>query len=354
MSLPWIKVYGDLPDHPKSDRLAALTGEPRAWSHVVELWLWASKARADGNLADMGDVLIAKRAGWPGKPSLFVDGLRRAGFLDDDGHLHDWQSEQGAHADRLRKDRERKRRRSGSDDGGDSGGGSAGSSGGGSTETTRQGAEDPADTPSEMPLRALRSEILDRDLPPTPSGTPQPGAPLAAPEGGREEPQGKAGKNPESQGNSPAGPAPTPPNPAKSQDNTYPQNMPEARPGASPVDGLPAWLAAWAEAFGKPAPRATKALASAYVEARERWSEGDLLGAIEARRSDPVTAQRAPGWLLSPGVLEVSIAPEREPTRPHAPPIAEVDLPPPLTPDEQAEGLAKVRALRASLGGSRG
>jgi hypothetical protein len=106
MSLPWIRVYNDLPDHPKSDHLAAILQEPRAWTHVVELWLWVSRVRPDGSLAGLHPVVIAKRAGWSGDPITFVDAMRQAGFLDGD-QIHDWLDYQGAHAKKLEKDRTR-------------------------------------------------------------------------------------------------------------------------------------------------------------------------------------------------------------------------------------------------------
>lgn len=106
MSLPWIRVYNDLPDHPKSDHLAAILQEPRAWTHVVELWLWVSRVRPDGSLAGLHPVVIARRAGWNGDPITFVDAMRQAGFLDGD-QIHDWLDYQGAHAKKLEKDRTR-------------------------------------------------------------------------------------------------------------------------------------------------------------------------------------------------------------------------------------------------------
>jgi hypothetical protein len=107
-SLPWIRLSNDLPDHPKSDALATLLNEPRAWTHVVELWLWASRVRPDGALAGVGDAVIARRAGWTGDAAAFVAALRDAGFLDADGMLHGWDKHQGKYLERLEKDRARK------------------------------------------------------------------------------------------------------------------------------------------------------------------------------------------------------------------------------------------------------
>lgn len=108
MSLPWIRVYNDLPDHPKADALAELLGEARAWTHVVELWLWASRVRPDGDLAGIAPSLIARRSGWTGEPEQFVSALRVAGWLDGT-RLHGWEEHQGAHSAKLARDRERLR-----------------------------------------------------------------------------------------------------------------------------------------------------------------------------------------------------------------------------------------------------
>lgn len=107
MGLPWIKVYGNLPDHPKSDALAAALKRPRAWTHVVELWLWVSRVQPDGDLSALPDAAVAKRAGWNGDAGAFVAALLSVGFLDPDRRLHGWEDEQGAHARRREADRKR-------------------------------------------------------------------------------------------------------------------------------------------------------------------------------------------------------------------------------------------------------
>jgi len=110
-ALPWIKLYGDLPSHRKSVTLAALTGESRAWSHVVELWLWVSRHAPDGDLGAMPDAAIAAVAGWRGDAAQFVDALRRSGFLEG-SQIHGWCEHNGAHqrkqiADKVRAERKK-------------------------------------------------------------------------------------------------------------------------------------------------------------------------------------------------------------------------------------------------------
>ncbi len=107
--LPWIKVYGDLPTHRKSVTLAALLNEPRAWTHVVELWLWVSRHAPEGDLGKMPDAAVAHVAGWRGDAGSFVNALRVAGFLDET-RIHGWYEHNGAHfrkqaADKVRNAR---------------------------------------------------------------------------------------------------------------------------------------------------------------------------------------------------------------------------------------------------------
>lgn len=109
MALPWIKLYGDLPTHRKAVVLAALTGDARAWTHVVELWLWVSRHAPDGNISDLPDAAIAAVSGWRGDATLFAAALRQSGFLDG-GVVHGWTEHNGAHqrkqcADRARNER---------------------------------------------------------------------------------------------------------------------------------------------------------------------------------------------------------------------------------------------------------
>jgi hypothetical protein len=111
MSFPWIKVNNDLPDHHKSDALASALNEPRAWTYLVELWLWASRMKPDGNLAGLADLIIAKRAGWTGDADAFVAALIETGWMTPERTLHDWEEHQGAIRDKAYRDRERSEER---------------------------------------------------------------------------------------------------------------------------------------------------------------------------------------------------------------------------------------------------
>lgn len=107
--LPWIKVYGDLPTHRKSVTLAALLGDARAWTHVVELWLWVSRHAPEGDLGTMPDAAVAHVAGWRGDATAFVIALRTAGFLDGT-HVHGWHEHNGAHFRKQAADKARNAR----------------------------------------------------------------------------------------------------------------------------------------------------------------------------------------------------------------------------------------------------
>lgn len=102
-------MYGDLPTHRKSVTLAALLGDPRAWTHVVELWLWVSRHAPEGDLGQMPDAAIAHVAGWRGDASAFVAALRTAGFLDET-RIHDWYEHNGAHFRKQAADKTRNSR----------------------------------------------------------------------------------------------------------------------------------------------------------------------------------------------------------------------------------------------------
>lgn len=108
--MTWIRVDDTLASHPKVWRLQALTGDPAAALYVIQLWLWAARYAADGDLGSLPAVAIAKAAGWHGDPVKFLDDLVAAGFVDCDADgltLHDWHDYQGAIRDKAERDRAR-------------------------------------------------------------------------------------------------------------------------------------------------------------------------------------------------------------------------------------------------------
>jgi hypothetical protein len=105
MSLPWIKLAADLPDHPKSLHLSAVLRQERAWTHVVQLWLWASKHAPDGDISKHPAHVIEHAAGWRGDPGELVDAMEEVGFLHEATRtLAGWEKHQGAHIRKRERD----------------------------------------------------------------------------------------------------------------------------------------------------------------------------------------------------------------------------------------------------------
>lgn len=96
--IPWIQVYSNLPQHPKTTRLAdelglastALSPNAMAVGLVVSLWTWAIQNAYDGDLSGCSQRAIADACMWRKKPDVLVKALMKAGFLDADMKLHDW------------------------------------------------------------------------------------------------------------------------------------------------------------------------------------------------------------------------------------------------------------------------
>lgn len=125
--IPWIQVYSNLPQHPKTTKLAdelglasaALNPNVLAVGLVVSLWTWAIQNAYNGDLSGCSQRAIAEACLWKKKPETLVKALQKAGFLDADMKLHDWEEyacllveqEENRRAktrDRVRKHREKK------------------------------------------------------------------------------------------------------------------------------------------------------------------------------------------------------------------------------------------------------
>lgn len=96
--IPWIQVYSNLPQHPKTARLAdelglssaALNPNVLAVGLLVSLWTWAIQNAYDGDLSGCSARSIAEACLWKKKPETLVKALLKTGFLDQDMKLHDW------------------------------------------------------------------------------------------------------------------------------------------------------------------------------------------------------------------------------------------------------------------------
>jgi len=96
--IPWIQVYSNLPQHPKTSRLAdelgltsaALNPNVLAGGLLVSLWTWAIQNAYNGDLSGCSARSIAEACLWKKKPETLVKALIKTGFLDEDMKLHDW------------------------------------------------------------------------------------------------------------------------------------------------------------------------------------------------------------------------------------------------------------------------
>lgn len=109
--MAWIESHQSLAAHPKTRRLARLLGvsRPAAIGHLHLLWWWSLDYAQDGDLSRFDPDDLADAAEWDDDPASFMEGLRRAGFLDDDARIHDWHdyagrlvSRRNANAERMR------------------------------------------------------------------------------------------------------------------------------------------------------------------------------------------------------------------------------------------------------------
>lgn len=117
--IPWIQVYSNLIRHPKVTKLADKLGlsckdtSPNvvAAGMLVSLWLWAAQNATEGDLSECSDRAIAEAAEYKKKPSVFVDALMDAKFLDNDRKLHDWSEYAALLIDCNERQREQTRKR---------------------------------------------------------------------------------------------------------------------------------------------------------------------------------------------------------------------------------------------------
>jgi len=88
----YIESHSNLRDHPKLLRLARALGVEKllAIGYLHCLWWWAAKYADDGITSDWEPGDIADGAEWRGEASAFSAALKKSGFMDDDGRLHDW------------------------------------------------------------------------------------------------------------------------------------------------------------------------------------------------------------------------------------------------------------------------
>lgn len=109
--MAFIESHQTLARHPKTKAAARLLGvsRPAVVGHLNYLWWWAMDFAEDGDLSSFADEDIAEEALWDGDPHVFVDSLKAAGFIDPDGHIHDWEQYAGRLVAKRKANRERMR-----------------------------------------------------------------------------------------------------------------------------------------------------------------------------------------------------------------------------------------------------
>lgn len=109
--MAWLESHQTLANHPKTLKLSRLLNVPRvtAVGHLHFLWWWALDYAQDGDLSKFDELDVAVAADWQGEPSVFWSSLIRAGFVDEDGCIHDWHEYAGRLIERRAADAARKR-----------------------------------------------------------------------------------------------------------------------------------------------------------------------------------------------------------------------------------------------------
>lgn len=118
--MAWLEIHQGLREHRKVYACADLLGLSRVAmiGTMVCLWLWALDNAPDGNLTQVSAKTIANVCGYPQKKAArLLEALISVGFLDrNEGELviHDWAEYAGRLMERREKDRDRKRKKTGS------------------------------------------------------------------------------------------------------------------------------------------------------------------------------------------------------------------------------------------------
>jgi hypothetical protein len=106
--MAWLELHQSLPTHRKTLMMAdALDVKPvQIVGHLTCLWLWALDNAQDGVL-HVSPQMIARAAQWEDEAQPFTEALLAAGFLEPDGHIHDWDAYAGRLIEGRRKSAER-------------------------------------------------------------------------------------------------------------------------------------------------------------------------------------------------------------------------------------------------------
>ena len=115
----FVPVNVDLREHPRTRKFARSLGvsSREAQGYLVCLWQWAFKYCEDGSIDGWTEMDLADGCDFSGDPGLFLKALIDAGWLDESGKLHAWNSHAGKllrsrekSAEKMRMFRERKKK----------------------------------------------------------------------------------------------------------------------------------------------------------------------------------------------------------------------------------------------------
>ncbi len=111
--MAWIESHQTLQRHPKVIGLAAKARLSKAAviGHLHMLWWWAMDYAPTGDLSQFDPSLVAAAAEWDGDSDNWMTLLKEFRWVDQDGHLHDWEQYAGRLLEIREKDRKRKSER---------------------------------------------------------------------------------------------------------------------------------------------------------------------------------------------------------------------------------------------------
>jgi len=119
LSVTWLEIHGDLPDHPKTIACASLLNIDKDFliGKLVRFWTWAEDYRENGFFEECECSLIAEKMRWNKNVKKLIEALcfvpngENSGFLQkvNNGYqIYNWDKYIGKLIDKRRKDRERK------------------------------------------------------------------------------------------------------------------------------------------------------------------------------------------------------------------------------------------------------
>ena len=105
MSALYVRLNLGFYNHRKTARLRALIGDDAFWI-PPRLWAYAAEHQPDGDFSTYGSEELALLLGCSKHAPSIRQALQQAGFLDEQGQIHDWEEHNGYHkayAERAKK-----------------------------------------------------------------------------------------------------------------------------------------------------------------------------------------------------------------------------------------------------------